>query len=145
MVDILLDDIVKIDGVQGVFLASMSGEIIAKKGLEYKNIHLEKVSHFLSRILTAFHQKSKNITELEFYWQGEYIICKKSNYFLLITICKSPNVLSLLRITLNVTLAKIHEDKKIMKKLKHIRSDKIMPLKKGDFSKIEKKLISKLN
>ena len=144
MVNRWLQDITKIDGVEGVFLASVRGKILNKVGIKQSEETLEKLTVHLLRTIAAFHMQAKNVTELEFYWDNQYVICKNSNNFILVTICRSPEVLALLRITLNVALANLLEDKKFAKNIRGHASDKELVLKKGFFDETEKMLISKL-
>ena len=140
-----LQEITKIDGVEGVFLTSNRCKIINKLGLDYSNDQLESLALRLLRTIAAFHLKSKEVSEVELYWQNQYVICKNSNGFLLVTLCKTSRVLALLRITLNVILANLMEDKIFLKLIKAHVSDKTITLKKGSFDESEKKLISRLN
>ena len=139
-----LEEIVQIQGVEGVYLASNKGQVIDKLGFEGNIKQLEKVSLYLLRIIAAFDMKAKNVTELEFYWHNRYIILKNSNKFILVTICKSPRVLAFLRITLNVVLANLLEDKKFNKWIRSHAADKALVLKNGVLDDVEKKMIAKL-
>lgn len=139
-----LQEIMNIEGVQGVFIASGRAKVLDKFGLDLKEAQLEALALRILRIVAGFHLKSQKVNEIEFYWQNLYIIGKVSNDFLLITICKTPKILSLLRITLNVTLANLLEDKKFKKLIKNHISDRSFPLEKGTIEETEKILISKL-
>ncbi len=144
MADRWLKEVNKVDGVEGVFLASSKGKILGKLGTLYPQDTLEKLITHLQRIIAAFQVAGKNATEIEFYWEDRYVICKHSANFLLVTFCKSAKVLSLLRITLNVVLANILEDKKFAKISSSNAIDKTIALRKGFFESEEQLLISKL-
>jgi hypothetical protein len=141
----LLNEIMSIDGVQDAFLTSSNGEIIVNEGNAFNDKQIEQLSQYLSLILTAFRKKDKMINEMEFFWDEKYLICRKSTHFLLIAVCKDINMLPLLRITLNVLLAKFEDDKKILRKLKSVVNNKNLSLQKGTLTQLEKSLISKLN
>ena len=139
-----LQEIMNLDGVEGVFIASNRARILDKMGLDLKDPQLEALSLRILRIVAGYHLNSQKINEVEFYWQNLYVIGKISSEFILITFCKTPKVLSLLRITLNVTLANILEDKKFIKLIKDHVADRAFSLERGDIDEIEKNLISKL-
>ena len=139
-----LQEIMNLDGVEGVFIASNRAKIIDKLGLDLKDSQLEALSLRILRIVAGYHLNSQKVNEVEFYWQNLYVIGKVSSEFILITFCKTPKVLSLLRITLNVTLANILEDKKFTKLIKDHVADRSFSLEKGEIDEIEKNLISKL-
>jgi hypothetical protein len=139
-----LDEILNIDGVEGAILISNRGNVLDKTKLPFDEKQVVNLGIRILRMIGAFHLKEKNATELELYWKNYYIICKNSSDFTLITLCKSAKVLSLLRITLNISIANLLEDKKFTKLLKTQVADKAFTLKKGDFEEIEKKMISKL-
>jgi hypothetical protein len=139
-----LDEIVNIDGVDGAILVSNRGNVLDKTKLPFDDKKVANLGIRILRMIGAFHLKEKNATELELYWGDYYLICKNSSDFTLITLCKSSKVLSLLRITLNITIANLLEDKKFIKLLKTQVADKAFTLKKGNFEEIEKKMISKL-
>ena len=62
----------------------------------------------------------------------------------LIIFCGSIKALSLLRITINVVVAHLLEDKKSLKQIKKFSSEKGSVFKKEDLDQIEINLISKL-
>lgn len=144
MVKSLLKEINKIDGVEGVYLASNRSEIIDKIGLTYTDDQLSTLVTHILRMVAAFHLKGKKITELELYWQNQYIICKSSEHFLIVTFCRTSRILAFIRITLNVSMAKLLEDKKFSKWLKSHKADRDFALKKGILSDPEKKLLNYL-
>ncbi len=139
-----LDEIINIRDVEGAFLISNRGKLIEKTQLPYDDKAIYDLGIRILRVIGSFHLKALNVTELELYWDKYYIICKNSADFTLITLCKSSKILSLLRITLNITIANLLEDKKFIKLLRSQVADKAFSLKKGDFEEFEKKMISKL-
>jgi len=141
MVKKILNDIADIDGVDGAFIVSNRSEIIGKTGLEYSDKQLSALSTHLLRMIAAFHIKGKKTTELEFYWQNKYIICKNSDQFLAVVFCSTPHILAVIRITLNVTIAKLLEDKKFTKWLKSHIAGKEFMLRKGTLDATEEKLL----
>ncbi len=141
MVKKLLKDITEIDGVSGVFIVSNRAEIISKTGLEFSDKQLSALSTYILRIIAALHIKGKKTTELEFYWQNKYIICKSSDQFLVVVFCNTPHILAVIRITLNVTTAKLLEDKKFTKWLKSHIAGKEFMLRKGSLDTAEERLL----
>jgi hypothetical protein len=95
-------------------------------------------------MIAAFDIQNENITELEFYWQNYYILCRNSNHFMLITVCRSSKVLALLRITLNVAIANILEDRKFDKWLKSHIAGRGFFLRKEGLTLEEEKLAARL-
>ncbi|MGD9897606.1 MAG: hypothetical protein AB7T22_00635 [Calditrichaceae bacterium] len=144
MADRWLQEILNIDGVRGVYIASGRGNVIEKLGLDEKDAVLEKLTVHILRILSGHYLRNLTITEIEFYWQDQYIICRHTNNMLLVILCKTPKVLSLLRITLNVALANLLEDKKLIKLIKDQTADKTFHINKGDLDESEVRLITKL-
>lgn len=144
MSDRWLEEIQNIDGVDGVFVASGRGKIVRKLGISQKDNQLELLVVRILRILGAFYAREQNVTEIEFYWQDHYVNCRHSHNLILVTLCKSPKVISFLRITLNVALANILEDKKIMKIIKSHATDKTLVLTKGLRDESETQLILKV-
>ncbi|MEJ2054685.1 MAG: hypothetical protein P8X42_12265 [Calditrichaceae bacterium] len=140
----LLQDIMNLEGVEGVFVVSNRAKVIEKMGLDLKDPQLEALSLRILRIVAGYHKNSQKVNEVEFYWHNLYVIGKISNEFILVTFCKTPKVLSLLRITLNVTLANLLEDKKFGKIIKDHVADRFFSLEKGEIDETEKNLISKL-
>lgn len=140
----LLDELNKIEGVDGAFITSNRAEIINKVGLSFTDDQLKNLSLNILRTVAAFHLTGKKTVELEFYWQNLYIICKNTDNFMLITFCRTTSVLALLRITINVTMAKLSEDKKFSKWLKSHKADQNFLLRKGSLEELEEKLIQPL-
>ncbi|MGD9487091.1 MAG: hypothetical protein AB7W47_03670 [Calditrichaceae bacterium] len=144
MTDRWLQEILNIDGVRGVYIASGRGNVIEKLGIDEKDAVLEQLTVHVLRILSGYHLRSLTITEIEFYWQDQYVICRYTNNMLLVILCKTPKVLSLLRITLNVALANLLEDKKLTKAIKDQTADKTYHINKGELDENEVRLINKL-
>lgn len=139
-----LQEIMNIEGIEGVFIVSGRSKIIEKLGLDLKESQLEALALRIQRIVAGFNLKAQKLNEIEFYWHNLYVISRVSNNFLLVTISRTPDVLSLLRITLNVALANLLEDKKFRKSIEDQVSDKSFALEKGEIDEAEKKIISKL-
>ncbi len=144
MTDRWLQEILNIDGVRGVYIASGRGNVIEKLGLDEKDAVLDQLTVYVLRIISGYHLRSLTITEIEFYWQDQYVICRYTNNMLLVILCKTPKVLSLLRITLNVALANLLEDKKLTKSIKDQTADKTYHINKGELDENEVRLINKL-
>jgi hypothetical protein len=139
-----LNEIANADGVNGVFIATGRGKVLQKVGFKEEDSELELLVVRILRILGAFYARGQNVTEIELYWQDHYANCRHSNNLLLITLCRTPKVISYLRITLNVALANILEDKKIMKQVKNHATDRTLILSKNLKDATETQLIAKV-
>jgi len=117
MVKRYLQDLNNLKGVEGSFVATLQGQIIEKAGLKQSNAQLEALSQYLLRIIAAYELREKKTTEIELYWDNRYLICKSSGNFILVALCHTFQVVSLLRLTLNVTMANLLDDKKFLKSL----------------------------
>ena len=144
MLERWLTEITNIDDVEGIYVASSRADIVNKIGLKQTDEELRDLTIRILRIIATFDAKGEKITELEYYWQNYYVICKNTNHFLLVTVCRSDKVLALLRITLNVALANLMEDRKFTKWLKSHIADKDFFLRKEGLTVAEEKLLSKL-
>ena len=139
-----LNDISSIDGVEGVLVCSNTGKIIDKISKVLDDEKLESIALYLLRIISANNLKSQSVSDMEIYWEKFHIIVKNSSQFLLVSFCTSSGAQSLLRITQNVVLAHLLEDKKFMKLVKKHTSEKSVVLRKEKLDESEIKLISKL-
>jgi hypothetical protein len=139
-----LQDVSKLEGVEGVFIATLYGQIIEKTGLEQSNAQLEALSLYLLRINAAYELRGKKTMEIELYWDDRYLICKSSGNFILVTLCRSLQVLSLLRLNLNVTMAKLLDDKKFLKTIGPVIFNHEEVLNKTQLDSLELNLITKL-
>jgi hypothetical protein len=139
-----LNDISNIDGVEGVLVCSNTGKIIDKISKVLDDEKLESIALYLLRIISANNLKSQSVSDMEIYWENFHIIVKNSSQFLLVSFCTSSGAQSLLRITQNVVLAHLLEDKKFMKLVKKHTSEKSVVLRKEKLDESEIKLISKL-
>lgn len=144
MVKKVLSEIVNTEGVTGAFIASNRSEIIGKRDLKFSEGQLKELSTHILRVIAAFHLTGKVTTELEFYWQNQYIICKTSDHFIVVTFCNSASILAFVRITLNVTVATLLEDKKFSKWLRTHIADRDFVLRKGQLNETETRLIDQL-
>jgi hypothetical protein len=143
MENIWHSEITNIPGVLGVFVASGRGTVLYNEGLKISSKELEDITLRLLRMSAVFNEPDENVSELELFWKNLFIICKFSNNLLLATVCESPKILSLLRISVNVGLAQLLQDKKIMKEIKNHATDKNMVLRKGNFEDDERALLEK--
>jgi hypothetical protein len=145
MIERWLTEINTIPGVQAVFMASGRGSILYKMGrLRLAEKELEDVALRLLRVNALFNEKDENVSEIELFWKNLFIICKISNNILLITVCQNPKILPLLRITLNVSLSHLLQQKKIIKQARNHATDKTLVLRKGKFDEDELSLLSNL-
>jgi len=139
-----LNDISIIEGVEGVLICSNTGRIIEKISKVLDDEKLENIALNLLKIISANSLKGQNVSDMEIYWEKFHIIVKISSQFLLVSFCTSEGAQSLLRITQNVVLAHLLEDKKFMKIVKKHTSEKSVVLRKDKLDESEINLISKL-
>lgn len=139
-----LKEITEINGVEGVYIVSNHGKIIEQVGLNVKEIVLEGIAIHLLRIISAYHLKKSVVTEIEVMWNNYHVIARNSNQFVVITFCSSVKALSLLRITMNVIISHLVEDRKFLKKVKKHAMAKTYVLRRGNLDEFEVSLISKL-
>lgn len=139
-----LNNIAKIDGVEGVMVCSNTGKIIDKISKVLDDEKLESIALHLIRVISASGLKGQNVTDMEIYWENFHIIVKNSSQFVLVSFCTSSGAQSLLRITQNVVMAHLLEDKKFMKLVKKHTSEKTVVLRKDKLDESEINLISKL-
>ena len=139
-----LKDISDIDGVEGVLVCSNTGKIIEKISKVLDDEKLENIALHLLRIISANGLKNQIVSDMEIYWENFHIIVKNSSHFLLVSFCTSSGAQSLLRITQNVVLAHLLEDKKFMKTVKKYASEKTVVLRKDKLDEAEINLVSKL-
>jgi len=137
-----LSEITAIPGVNGVFIASARGTVLHNHGLQLNKNELEDIALRLLRMGAIFIENDENVSEIELFWKNSFIICKISNNILLITVCESPKILPLLRITLNVSISHLLQDKKIIKMARNLATDKTLVLRKGKFDEDELNFLS---
>lgn len=144
MVEHWLNEINDIPGVSGTFIATARARIIKTNGLKLEAKKLEELTLRLLRISALFNEKDEEVTELELFWQEQFIVCRMAENLLLITICQNPKILPLLRITMNVSISHILQDKKMKKVARSNATDKTLHLRKGSFEQEELKLLSNI-
>ena len=144
MVNRWLKEISDIAGVEGVLLVSDNGHIVEKTGITLESGILEQVSKRIVRIISAHNLDEKSVKEIELIWYNYRILVMSAKTFTIIIFCSSTKVLSLLRITVNVVIGHLLEDKKSMKKIKKYTGQTEIVLNKEYLDQIEIKLISKL-
>ncbi|MCB0281197.1 MAG: hypothetical protein H6627_09545 [Calditrichae bacterium] len=145
MIERWLTEINTLPGVETVFIASGRGSVLYNAGkLKLSSKELEDIALRVLRIGALFNEKDENVSEIELFWKNVFIISKISNNILLTTICQNPKILPLLRITLNVSLSHLLQEKKIIKQAKNHATDKTLVLRKGKFDEDELSLLSSI-
>lgn len=139
-----LQEVMTVSGVEGVFVTSNRGQIIDKIGLSLNQSTLEGIAVHVLRIVSGYHVQKRSLKEIEIIWNNYRIIALNTQKFVIITFCSSAKALSLLRITLNVVLSHLLEDKKFMKQIDKHALEKTVVLRKGHLEPLEINLISKL-
>ena len=117
MVNRWLKEISDVTGVEGVLLVSDNGHIIEKIGTLPEQGTLEQITKRIMRIITAHNIDEKSIKEIELIWHNYRILAMSAQTFTFIIFCGSIKALSLLRITVNVVVGHLLEDKKTMKQI----------------------------
>ena len=144
MVNRWLKEITDVTGVEGAILVSDNGHIIEKIGTVPEPGTLEQIAKRIIRIITAHNLDEKSVKEIELIWHDYRILAMSAQLFTLIIFCGSTKALSLLRITVNVVVGHLLEDKKSMKQINKFTGQSEIVLDKDYLDQLEIKLISKL-
>jgi predicted regulator of Ras-like GTPase activity (Roadblock/LC7/MglB family) len=144
MVNRWLKEITDITGVEGALLVSDNGHIIEKIGTQLEHGILVQMVKRILRIITVHNLDEKSVKEIELIWYNYRILAMSAKTFSLIIFCGSTKALSLLRITVNVVVGHLLEDKKSMKKINKFTGQPEILLEKEYLEPLEIKLISKL-
>ena len=144
MVNRWLKEITDISGVEGLLLVSDNGHIVEKVGTKIEQRTLEQMGKRIIRIIAAHNLDEKSVKEIELIWNNYRILAMSAKTFTLIIFCGSIKALSLLRITVNVVVGHLLEDKKSMKQINKFTGQPEIILEKEYLDQLEIKLISKL-
>jgi len=144
MINRWLNEITDIAGVEGVLLVSNNGHIIEKIGTQLDQGTLEQIAKRILRIITAHNLDEKSVKEIELICYNYRILATSTKTFTIIIFCGSIRALSLLRITVNVVVGHLLEDKKSMKEIRKYTGQPEIVLEKEYLDQLEIKLISKL-
>jgi predicted regulator of Ras-like GTPase activity (Roadblock/LC7/MglB family) len=139
-----LKEIADIKGVEGVYVVSNRGQIIAHTSLKIESARIETIASRILHIEGAFHRNWSALKEIELVSTEYRIIGMMRENFTILTFCNEEQALSLIRMTLNVVLAHLLEDKKFMKFINKFPVKKTVLLEKAKLDMEETKLISKL-
>jgi len=139
-----LKEIAEIEGVEGVVVCSNSGKILEKIGLNLAESDLEKIARYTWRLTTSFLIRDKTVKEIEFIYEEYRVIAMPKREFMVITFCQSIKVVSLVRMTVNVVVTHLLEDKKFIKSMEKEAVYKTAILKGENLDPREINLISKL-
>jgi hypothetical protein len=137
-------EILSISGVEGVLLTSQAGNVIGKIGLNFDQTTSEKIAEKIIRILLIHQKINRTVKEVEIKWANYNLVIMIKNGLILITYCSQDRIMPLLRITLNVVLAHLLEDKKFIKQIKKYLEEKPPKLIPEQLETREINLISKL-
>jgi len=144
MINRWLNEITDIAGVEGVLLVSNNGHIIEKIGTQLDQGTLEQIAKRILRIITAHNLDEKSVKEIELICYNYRILATSTKTFTIIIFCGSIRALSLLRITVNVVVGHLLEDKKSIKEIRKYTGQPEIVLEKEYLDQLEIKLISKL-
>jgi hypothetical protein len=139
-----LKEVADIEGVEGVFIVSNRGQMIAHTGLKIDSNKIESIAHRILKIEGGFETRKLRVREIELVGTTYRIIGMMRENFTILTYCQSEKVLPLIRMTLNVVLAHLLEDKKFLKFISKHPTKKTLILDKSPLDETETKLISKL-
>ncbi|MHB2155420.1 hypothetical protein ACX8XN_13655 [Calditrichota bacterium GD2] len=140
----LLQEIKEIDSVEAVAVISFKGNIWQQTGATVTAEQMKMIGSYLLRMLAIKSKSKQRIVHIELHWLNRFLIARFSEGFLLVTLFKKADILSLLRITLNVTVANLLEEKTFLKWLKKEKYNLNLHIQKGQFDEHELGLISKL-
>jgi hypothetical protein len=118
--------------------------VIGKIGLNFDQATSEKIAEKIIRILLIHQKINRTVKEVEIKWADYNVIIMMKNGLILITYCSQDKIMPLLRITLNVVLAHLLEDKKFIKQIKKYLEEKPPKLIPEQLETREINLISKL-
>lgn len=141
----ILKEIQNIDSVELVAVSSFKGEIGFQFGRLIPESNLREIAVYLIRSYAAQKTMGKKLLNMEFYWQKYFLNARFADGFLIMTICSSMDVLSLLRITMNVAVANLLENKHFLKWLKKQSADPAKHLRHGSLDDLEIGLISRFS
>lgn len=144
MVSHWLKEITAIADVEGVLLASNTGEIIENSAIYLDRSQLKQIASRVLKIMAAHDLDKRSVREVELIWEDYRILAMGAKSFVLIIFCTSTKTISLLRITMNVVIAHLLEDKKSIKQIKKYASEKRNVLESRDLEQLEINFISKL-
>lgn len=144
MADHWLKEITEIEGVKGALLCTNKGEILEDEAAFIPKENKNELVIYLIRLISAYHLKKQSLKEVELIWPEFRVVIKNSAQFVIIAFCESEKILPLLRITLNVAIAHLQENKKFIKIIKKHIAEKTIVLRKGNLTQQEIDLISKL-
>lgn len=139
-----LKEVAEIQGVAGVFVMSNRGQIVAHTRNTIDNQKIEIMARRVMIIAAAWDKKNKPLKEVELIAQNYRILCMMRDNFTVMTYCHSMEALPLVRMTLNVVMAHLFEDKKFMKFIGKSAVRKAQVLDREQFDAEETNLISKL-
>ena len=139
-----LNEINDVEGVEGVMVTTNVGRLVEKVGIETDLPRLETVAKHLLRVVASYHVKDRQVKEVELVWNNYRVIAVPRDDFLIMTFCDSSKALPLIRITLNVVLSQLLEDKKFIKSLRKQPAYRTAVLKDKNLIQKEINLISKL-
>ncbi len=139
-----MQDILTLDGVEGVVVLVHTGELLIRKGLDQFKSEMPELTKRLLRVITLYRDYKWPVREIEIVWRDVRIIGIADELFVLLAFCRNSASFPLIRMTLNVSLAAIREDRKTQKILKKLKNIRINHLRTGDLDEREINLISKL-
>ena len=139
-----LQEIKEIESVEAVAVISFKGNVWKQIGSSVKSDQMKMIGAYLLRILAVKSKTQQRMVHAELHWLNRFLIARFSEGFLVVVIFKKADVLSLLRITLNVTVANLLEEKSFLKWLKKEKYNLNLHLQRGHLDEQELGLISKL-
>ncbi len=144
MSDKIVKEIKEIESVEAVAIISFKGNIWWHSVSNQFVKHLKTIGVYALRMLAAYKKKQTRLLLNEIHWQDRILLIRYSEGFFILVVFNNQSVLPLLRITLNVAVANLLEEKNFLKWLKKEKYKLDYYLQKGQFDEEELSLISKL-
>jgi hypothetical protein len=117
VMDQSLTEIAKLDGVRGVLVGDPSGRVFAHVGINLDDKRLTLVTGQMGLLFASLYAVGRVVEELDICYETVRLVARALHGTTLIVLC-DPNVdIAMLRLTLNVVLARIKQDASIMNDL----------------------------
>ena len=135
--DVKFKELFRINGVNSVYAVNNRAEMIAGKlaGSVYKEVAERLASHIVKIFaIGLYSNNAKKSSEIELLYDNGRVFAIDCNRYVLIIICSADVSISMVRLTSNVVIKTITQDKKLFKEFtKDVIDKKVMlRIKKHD-------------
>lgn len=111
MIDEILNELNNTNGVIGAFIANMDGHVVAKTG-RIKAIPLKSIANEIKTFLRNSNLKGTRLPKrLQFTYDEMIMIIQILDFGFVVVLCEPDNKTALLRLTLDVLVSKIKNNK----------------------------------